>query len=95
MRTMYVPGSAIHVHSSYITWTSSHNAQIVLKREIVDYIIRLRRPYSPYNKSKCGKETQMNAAFTGSQLGVAANPRLELVVVLELLEVSFHGFIFS
>jgi hypothetical protein len=31
MRTMYVPGSAIHVHSSYITWTSSHIAQIVLK----------------------------------------------------------------
>jgi hypothetical protein len=27
--------------------------------------------------------------------GVAANPRLELVVVLELLEVSFHSFIFS
>ena len=40
MRTMYVPGSVIHVHSSYITWTSSHGAQIVLKREIiVDYII--------------------------------------------------------
>jgi hypothetical protein len=36
-----------------------------------------------------------NAAFTGSRLGVAANPRLELVVVLELLEVSFHSFIFS
>jgi hypothetical protein len=31
MRTMYVPGSAIHVHSSYKTWTSSHSAQIVLK----------------------------------------------------------------
>jgi hypothetical protein len=30
---MYVPGSAIHVHNSYITWTSSHSAQIVLKRE--------------------------------------------------------------
>jgi hypothetical protein len=29
----------------------------VLIREIVDYIIRLRRPYSSYNKSKCGKET--------------------------------------
>ena len=58
MRTMYVPGSVIHVHSSYITWTSSHSAQIVLKREIiVDYIIRLRRPYSPYNKSKCENET--------------------------------------
>ena len=96
MRTMYVPGSVIHVHSSYIIWTSSHSAQIVLKGEIiVDYIIRLRRPYSPYNKSKCGKETYINAAFTGSQLGVAANPHLELVVVLELLEVSFHSFIFS
>jgi hypothetical protein len=58
MRTMYVPGSAIHVHSSYITWTSSHSAQIVLKREIVvDYIICLRHPHSLYNKSKCGKET--------------------------------------
>jgi hypothetical protein len=34
-------------------------------------------------------------AFIGSRLGVAANPRLELVVILELLEVSFHGFIFS
>jgi hypothetical protein len=67
-----------------------------IKREIiVDYIIRLRRPYSLYNKSKCGKETQINAAFTGSRLGVAANPRLELVVVLELLEVSFHSFIFA
>ena len=31
MRTMYVPGSVIHVHSSYITWTSSHSAQTVLK----------------------------------------------------------------
>ena len=31
MRTMYVPGSVIHVHNSYITWTSSHSAQIVLK----------------------------------------------------------------
>jgi hypothetical protein len=60
MRTMYVPGSVIHVHSSYITWTSSHTA-----------------------------------AFTGSRLGVAANPRLELVVVLELLEVSFHSFVFA
>ena len=38
-------------------WTSSHNAQIVLKREIVDYIIYLRHPHSLYNKSKCGKET--------------------------------------
>jgi hypothetical protein len=34
-------------------------------------------------------------AFTGSRLGVVANPRLELAVILELLEVSFHGFIFS
>jgi hypothetical protein len=93
---MYVPGSAIHVHSSYITWTSSHSAQIVLKREIiVDYIICLRHPHSLYNKSKCGKETEINAALTGSRLGVAANPHLELVVVLELLEVSFHGFILS
>jgi hypothetical protein len=67
-----------------------------IKREIiVDYIIHLRRPYSLYNKSKCGKETQINVAFTGSRLGVAANPRLELVVVLELLEVSFHSFIFA
>jgi hypothetical protein len=37
---MYVPGSAIHVHSNYIIWTSSHSAQIVLKKEIiVDYIM--------------------------------------------------------
>ena len=96
MRTMYVPGSVIHVHSSYITWTSSHSAKNSIKREIiVDYIIRLRRPYNPHNKSKCGKETYITAAFTGSRLGVAANPRLQLVVVLELLEVSFHGFVFS
>jgi hypothetical protein len=55
---MYVPGSAIHVHSSYITWTSSHSAQIVLKREIVvDYIICLRHPHSFYNKSKCENKT--------------------------------------
>jgi hypothetical protein len=58
MRTMYVPGSAIHIHNSYITSTSSHSDQIVLKREIiVDYIICLRHPHSLYNKSKCGKET--------------------------------------
>jgi hypothetical protein len=43
---------------SYITWTSSHTAQIVLKKGIiVDYIISLRHPHSLYNKSKCGKET--------------------------------------
>jgi hypothetical protein len=96
--------NANHVRAriSYSRTQQLHNLDIItqcsnsIKREIiVDYIIRLRRPYSPYNKSKCGKETQINAAFTGSQLGVAANPRLELVVVLELLEVSFHNFIFS
>jgi hypothetical protein len=27
--------------------------------------------------------------------GFAANPRLELIVLLELLEVLLHGFIFS
>jgi hypothetical protein len=37
----------------------------------------------------------MHAAFTGSRLGVAANPRLELIIILELLVVSFNGFIFS
>jgi hypothetical protein len=36
-----------------------------------------------------------NTAFTGSRLGVAANPHLELVVILELLEISFHSFIFA
>jgi hypothetical protein len=96
--------NANHVRAriSYSRTQQLHNMDIItqcsnsIKREIiVDYITRLRRPYSPYNKSKCGKETQINAAFTGSQLGVAANPRLELVVVLELLEVSFHSFIFS
>jgi hypothetical protein len=30
---LYVPGSVIHVHSSYITWTSSHSAQNSIKRE--------------------------------------------------------------
>jgi hypothetical protein len=34
-------------------------------------------------------------AFTGSRLGVTANPRLELIVILELLVVSFHSFILS
>jgi hypothetical protein len=34
-------------------------------------------------------------AFTGNRLGVAANPRLELIVLLELLEVFLHDFIFS
>jgi hypothetical protein len=96
--------NANHVRTriSYSRTQQLHNMDIItqcsnsIKREIiVDYIIRLRRPYSPYNQSKCEKETQINAAFTGSQLGVAANPRLELVVVLELLEVSFHSFIFS
>jgi hypothetical protein len=58
MRTMYAPGSVIHVYSSYIIWTSSHSAQnSINKGIIVDYIIRLRRPYGSYNKSKCGKET--------------------------------------
>jgi hypothetical protein len=57
MRTMYVPGSVIHVHSNYITGHHHTVLKIVLRREIVDYIIRLRRPYSSYNKSKCGKET--------------------------------------
>jgi hypothetical protein len=57
MRTMYVPGSAIHVHSSYITWTSSHNAQIVLKKEIIiDYIICLRHPHSLYNNQSAEKK---------------------------------------
>jgi hypothetical protein len=27
-------------------------------------------------------------------MGVAANPRLKLIVILELLEVSLHGFVF-
>jgi hypothetical protein len=31
MRTMYVSGSVIHVHSSYITWTSYTVLKIVLK----------------------------------------------------------------
>jgi hypothetical protein len=35
-------------------------------------------------------------AFTGSRLGVfAANPRLELIIVLKLLEILHHDFIFS
>jgi hypothetical protein len=45
--------------------------------------------------NQSAEKKRRNAAFTGSRMGVAANPRLELVVVLELLEVSFHGFIFS
>jgi hypothetical protein len=57
MRTMYVPGSAIHIHSSYITWASSHSAQIVLKREIiVDYTICLRHPHSLYNNQSAKNE---------------------------------------
>jgi hypothetical protein len=71
--------NANHVRAriSYSRTQQLHNMDIItqcsnsIKREIiVDYIIRLRRPYSPYNKSKCGKETQINAAFTGSQLGL-------------------------
>jgi hypothetical protein len=34
-------------------------------------------------------------AYTSSRLGFAANPRLELIVLLELLEVLLHDFIFS
>jgi hypothetical protein len=34
-------------------------------------------------------------AYTGSRLGVAANPCLELIILLELLEVLLHDFIFS
>jgi hypothetical protein len=37
----------------------------------------------------------MHGTFTGSRLGVAANARLELIVLLELLEVLLHGFIFT
>jgi hypothetical protein len=58
--------NANHVRAriSYSRTQQLHNMDIItqcsnsIKREIiVDYIIRLRRPYSPYNKSKCGKET--------------------------------------
>jgi hypothetical protein len=34
-------------------------------------------------------------AFTGSGWGFAANPCLELIVLVELLEVLLHDFIFS
>jgi hypothetical protein len=34
-------------------------------------------------------------AYTGSRLGVAANPRQELIVLLELLNVLLHDFIFT
>jgi hypothetical protein len=74
MRTMYVPGSAIHVHSSYITWTSSHSAQIVFKREIiVDYIICLRHPHSLYNNQSAEKKRRLGTP--GSLL-----PRLHLLL---------------
>jgi hypothetical protein len=96
MRTMYVPGSAIHVHSSYITWTSSHSARIVLKRgKIVDYIICLRHPHSLYNNQSAEKKRRYTRPSQAADWAFAANPRLELVVILELLVVSFHGFIFS
>jgi hypothetical protein len=57
MQTMYVPGSAIHVHSSYIIMDIITQCSNSIKREKVDYIICLRHPHSLYNKSKCGKET--------------------------------------
>jgi hypothetical protein len=42
MRTMYVPGSAIHVHSSYIIVDIITQCSNSIKREIiVDYIICL------------------------------------------------------
>jgi hypothetical protein len=50
MRTMYVPGSAIHVDSSYI---NGHHHTVLKKYHkrviIVDYIICLRHPHSLYN----------------------------------------------
>jgi hypothetical protein len=58
--------NANHVRAriSYSRTQQLHNMDIItqcsnsIKREIiVDYIIRLRRPYGSYNKSKCGKET--------------------------------------
>jgi hypothetical protein len=58
--------NANHVRAriSYSRTQQLHNMDIItqcsnsIKRElIVDYIVRLRRPYSSYNKSKCGKET--------------------------------------
>jgi hypothetical protein len=34
-------------------------------------------------------------AYTGSRLGVTANPRLELVEVLQLLEICLDAFFFT
>jgi hypothetical protein len=58
--------NANHVHAriSNSRTQQLHNMDIITqcsnsikKGIIVDYIIRLRRPYSPYNNSKCKNET--------------------------------------
>jgi hypothetical protein len=42
------------------------------------------------------KPISLSTAFTGSQLRVfATNPCLEIIIVLELLKILHHDFIFS
>jgi hypothetical protein len=97
MRTMYVPGSTIHVHSSYITrhhhtvlkiitW-KGNNSQ--LHHDVQDIHIVFNNNQSAEKKRRYTRPTQ------AADWGFAANPRLELVVLLKLLGVSLHGFIFS
>ena len=53
---MYVPGSEIHVHSDYITWTSSHNAQnSIFKREI---IVGFRQQHGGPHRARPGQEVR-------------------------------------
>jgi hypothetical protein len=55
----------------------------------------LRHPHSLYNNQSAKMKRRDTRPSQAADWGFAANPRLELVVILELLEISFHGFIFS
>jgi hypothetical protein len=78
MRTMYVSGSAIHVHSSYIT--GHHHTDI----------------HTVFNNNQSAeKKRRYTQPTQAADWGFAANPRLELIVLLELLEVLLDDFIFT
>jgi hypothetical protein len=97
MRTMYVPGSAIHVHISYITGHHHIVLKLCHKRgynsrlhhDVRDIHIVFNNNQSAEKKRRYTRPTQ------AADWEFAANPRLELIVLLELLEVLLHDFIFT
>jgi hypothetical protein len=94
---MYVPGSAIHVHNSYITGHHHTVLKIItykgnnsrLHHDVRDIHIVLNNNQSAEKKHRYTRPTHT------VDLGFAANPRLELIIILELLEVLLHDFIFT